>query len=1051
MLLLSFSLVVAPVLAQASAQGSAHAQVADNLYIFVFKNGAAQQDITVAVGETEKMTNEFGLANFSLPANEYEVGYYKNDQLFALTEINLLEDQQSQIFLTLTQDGEEKGEKIELDLPLAAYKQKFEQKEIKQQTGPKGTLKLKLTDSKTKQPVSKAKLFFKGYAVEASSDENGVATVELSEGKYDISVIHPKYIMKVLKDIKVKPEATQQHEAKLVKADIMLEEFVVTAPSVEGSLASSLADLKDSDVLGDAISSEQFSKSGDSSASGALKRVTGITVVDGKFVYIRGLGERYSTILLNDLHIPSPEPTKRVVPLDIFPTSVIQEMSIQKTHSSNLPGTFAGGTVLITTKDIPKEDNYIKGSIGLSFDESIGKTVKHNPDNSSGVPSAILKHSNNFGILTEEVKLGSTVLAEGLTAAEKETLNRSMMSYRSYGLRDRKVKPGKSVAVSMGQSFKTSGGLKYGLAGSVYYKNEEASVTGKIDDYQYNPSNGENIHIKTSDGQVFGMRNTYGGLISLGLDNQHGQLLKYTLLSLNESMDVSVFGENTKLVEDTYHERTYLQYTEQELSAHQFNGQHKFSFGSESSKDQFFQNLIVNWGAEYAKAGRLEPGTFEYEYKQENDEMVVDAKKLFYLYSDLSDEVINYRVDVTMPFKFKNRKNHTKLGFFDYRKSRDLDNRRFKIKYDNTQDTSAIDDALSVSNAENEKIDVLDSYKPDDFYTANQNVLAFYVNQLISPVEKMDVSFGLRQENSVQKLKVGQQQETYKLETSDLLPSLGATWRFNDEHQLRFGYSNTISRPDFREFSPNRYKDPLTGYIIFGYENLKYTTINNFDIKYEWYPSFDETFSIALFRKNFANPIETVRTISDVDVETSYRNAESATSTGVEVGFRKNLKGLSKKLAHYYVSGNYTLIDSQINLNKDAPENKNDQFIPFLTTEKRAMQGQSPYVANIQVGYDNFFTRRSAVLLYNVYGERISELGIFGNPDIYEQPFHKLDFVVKWGLNDTYDEQEKKIGYDLTFKAENLLNSAKTRTQGDKTTFQSYPGRFYSMTFSMKY
>ena len=461
--------------------------------------------------------------------------------------------------------------------------------------------------------------------------------------------------------------------------------------------------------------------------------------------------------------------------------------------------------------------------------------------------------------------------------------------------------------------------------------------------------------------------------------------------------------------------------------------------------------MIINWGAEYAQAGRLEPGTFEYEYKEENDEMVLDAKKLFYLYSKLDDEVINFRLDIALPFKFNQRKNHTKIGFFDYRKSRDLDNRRFKIKYDNTLDTSSVDDALSESNVENDTIDVLDSYKPDDFYTAKQNVLAFYVNQLISPVEKLDVSFGLRQENSVQELQVGQQEDVYKLETNDLLPSMGATWRFNDEQQLRFGYSNTISRPDFREFSPNRYKDPLTGDIIFGYEKLKYTTINNFDVKYEWYPSFDESISIALFRKNFTDPIETVRTISDVDIETSYRNAESATSTGIELGFRKNLKGLWKNLEHYYVAGNYTYIDSQINLNKDAPENQNDQFIPFLTTEKRAMQGQSPYVVNVQFGYDNFYTRRSAVLLYNVYGERISALGINGNPDVYEQPFHKLDFVVKWGINDTYDEQEKKIGYTLTFKASNLLDSAITMKQGEKTSLQYSPGRTFSLNFSMKY
>lgn len=1019
------------------------AQAQDNLYIFVFKNGEAQKNVTISVGGQEKITNEFGLANFMLPAAEYEVGYYKKSELFALTEINLLADQQSQIFLTLTKDGE----RVELDLPLEAYEQNFEQKDIKEQTGPKGVLKFRLQDAKSEKSVANAKLFFKGYSIEATSDESGIANVELSEGKYDISVIHPKYIMKVLKNIEVKAESTQNENVKLVKSDIVLDEFVVSAPSVEGSLASSIADLKDSDVMADAISSEQFSKSGDSSASGALKRVTGITVVDGKYVYIRGLGERYSTILLNDLHIPSPEPTKRVVPLDIFPTSVIQEMSIQKTHSSNLPGTFAGGTVLIATKDIPKEDNFVKAAVSLNVNAATGKSVAYNPDNSKRLPSIILDYSDNFGELTKEVKLGSEVIAEGLTDEERDDLYRQMVNYRSYGLSNRKLKPGKGISFSLGQSFKTSSGLKYGVAGSLYYTTKEKSAFIEKDEYQYSDTNDSDTHIESAEFDVTKLKEKYGGLVSVGLDNQKGQAAKYTFLSLTEFEELTNSGRKNDLDDEEFNERVYLQYTEKRLSAHQLNGQHEFG----KSKDKYFDNIVINWGAEFANASRLEPGTFEYEYKEESIGLVLDAKKLFYLYSDLSDEVINYRVDFKLPFKYKNRDNHTKFGIFDYRKSRNLDNRRFKIKYSKTMDTSSVDQALSESNVDNGAIEVLDSYKPDDFYTAEQNVLAFYVNQLISPMEKLDLSLGLRKESSVQKLQVGEEEDVYELDTSDILPSLGLTWRFNNERQIRFAYSNTISRPDFREFSPNRYKDPLTGNIIFGYAELKYTKIDNVDFKYEWYPSFDETLSIALFGKKFTNPIETVRTISDVDIETSYRNAKSATSIGLELGFRKNLQALSKKLKHYYVGGNYTYIKSKIDLDKNAPENINDQFIPNLTTEKRAMQGQSPYVINFQIGYDNFFTRRSAVLLYNVYGERISALGIDGNPDIYEQPFHKLDFVIKWGLNDTYDEQEKKIGYGLSFKASNLLNSAITRKQGNQTSYKYRPGRSFSLSFSMKY
>ncbi len=309
----------------------------------------------------------------------------------------------------------------------------------------------------------------------------------------------------------------------------------------------------------------------------------------------------------------------------------------------------------------------------------------------------------------------------------------------------------------------------------------------------------------------------------------------------------------------------------------------------------------------------------------------------------------------------------------------------------------------------------------------------------------------MRSEQSTQTLIVGAEQEKSELETSDTLPFFITNYRLSGEHQFRFGLSQSISRPDFREFSPNRYKDPLTGDIIFGYAGLKPTEITNLDFKYEFFPSFDEFYSFGLFAKDFVNPIETVRNKADEDIEVSYRNAKSATSTGLEFGFRKSLNGVNSWLENYFVSGNYAYIESEISLDKSAPENVNDSFIPFLTSDNRPMQGQSPYVANLKFGYDNFFTKKSAILLYNVYGKRISSLGINGNPDTYEQPFHRLDFVVKWALNDTYDEQEKKIGLEVSLKLKNILDKDIERTQGSDVVEKYKPGRSLALGFSMKY
>jgi hypothetical protein len=1011
----------------------------ENLFIFVFKEGVAQSNINVKVGDESSKTDEFGVAAFTLPAGDHEVGYYKGGELFALTDVALLEIVSSQVFLNLTNQGES----VELDLPLSAYEQDFDHQDVKPQTGPKGNLIFSVRDSANDAAVSGAKLFFKGYAIDAITDEKGIATVELAAGDYDISVIHPTYVMQVSKDVSVRAETDNEHAVKLIKADIVLDEFVVSAPFVEGSLASNIAELKDSDVVGDAISSEQFSKSGDSDAAGALKRVTGITIVDDKFVFVRGLGERYSTVLLNGLEVPSPEPTKRVVPLDIFPAGVIQSMDIQKTFSSDIPGTFGGGTILINTKDIPKEDNYISGSISVTVNDATGNDVVHNPDNDQSLPGILLNLSDGFKALTNEVKVGDLVLAEGITAAERTALDKAMVSYRSYGITETKLDPGTSLSTSFGQSFKTSGGMKYGFAGNLYYKNEQNNSADVTENTQADAN-------QRDKDKTFGktvLNEKLGGLVSFGLEPTSNSKIKYTFVGLNEEEDQTKQSQIYDYLEERSSEKVLLRYTEKELYSHQLSGEGLLGEKSGSLLDA----LNLSTALSFSSATRLEPGTFEYVYKESNSGsgLAIDKNKMFYQYSNLEDEVLNFRADASLPFTLNGQDNKISWGSYFLSKERTLDNRRFKFSYNPIEDdTRAIDDILVDSLAVTERLDLTSNYRQEDAYLAEQSLVAFYVNALISPFNALDLNFGFRQEQSTQDLEVGIEEdslESYSLETSDTLPFFGATFRVSDEHQFRFAYSNTLTRPDFREFSPTRYKDPETDYVVRGNPDLKYTEITNIDFKYEWFPSFDEFLSFGLFTKSFTNPIETVRSVPDEDIEISYVNAEGADSFGFELGFRKSLDGLLGDLEHYFVEGNYAWIHSEVQLNQSDIDSYG------LTTNDRAMQGQSPYVTNIKFGYDNFFTRRSAMFLYNVFGKRIYALGVDGVADAYEQPFQRLDFVVKWGLNDTYDEQEKKIGYTVSLKIKNLLDQDEETLQGGQVANLESPGRSATVGFSMKF
>jgi hypothetical protein len=415
--------------------------------------------------------------------------------------------------------------------------------------------------------------------------------------------------------------------------------------------------------------------------------------------------------------------------------------------------------------------------------------------------------------------------------------------------------------------------------------------------------------------------------------------------------------------------------------------------------------------------------------------------------------VDNNRIDFTLPYKHNGNDNYTAFGLFDYHKSRTLDNRRFKAEHQLGTDVfEDIDSVFTQDTVDNGDLVLTSNYRPADAYTANQDVTAFYVKQLLSITKDLDMLAGIRQESSTQQLIDTKSGVPYDpLETNDALSSLSFNYSINNENKIRLGFSNTLSRPDFREFSPNRYKDPITEDIVFGYPELKYTTINNLDLKYEWYLSYDEIFSVGLFLKDFTNPVETIVN-QDPDSQSgkkivSFRNAEGATSKGFEMSIRKKLNFFGDSFSNYFIASNFALIDSSIQLDK----NSDDVMIKELSTTDRAMQGQSPYVLNIHLGYDNLNTGRSAILLYNEFGKRIVALGSYGAPDYYEYPFRKLDFVVKWQLNDTYDLQVKKIGYSLDFKLTNILDAKREVRQGDVVVETYKPGVGFTLSFSMKY
>ena len=993
------------------------------LSVLVFKNGAPVANAEVSVdGAASFVTDKDGEAYIITPEGGHKIAVVVKENGkplgVAMKSISVVANKNTQVIVTLTSTGSLSG--IDVEAPDAAAMAEAAPEETKALKT--GTLMAQVLSAEDGKPVANARVFVRGSSIDIKTDKEGRFSVDLPEGERTLSIIHTEYSSQTL-SVAIIGDETLMKRYEMTPASLEMEEFVVLAPHIEGSVAAVIAEERTSDAVSDVLGSEEFSKSGDSSVASALKRVSGITIVGGKYVYVRGLGDRYSTVMLNDLHVPSPEPTKRVVPLDIFPTTVVENIAIQKSFTGDLPASFGGGTVLIRSKDIPAAgDGYLSVGMELIVNDSIGEEGTTNGDNSTGLPSSVINGGN---------------LVSG------DAVTQDVLNYRTLNHESTSIVPGGKFEVAAGKSFAVTDDISIGASGTLYYKSTSEYDESTYNKFFYDLNTDSIYHDNETDNAITTLHTEMGGMLNLGINYDELNKLKYTFFTTNHTSDRTVLSSINYTGSQEDREKTYLEYVENGLTTHQISGVNEFRFSN--STDGYFDNIKIDWALENATAFRDEPGTVSYNYLYQTSGLNWD-RKTWYYYFILDDEVKNYRADMTLPFKFNDNDNYTKAGVFIYNKSRDFDSRRFKMLSSNFSDMPQDMDTIYDLYAND--LDFSASYRSTDSYQATQDVTAFYLKQLLSVTHDIDVIASVRYESSEQQLTDAA--AVYDpLETSDLFPSLGLTWRTSENTQMRLGYSTTISRPDFREFSNTRYIDPVTENEVYGNPDLEATYIDHFDLKYEWYMEADEMLSLALFGKEFTHPIEKVIKRNDGQANTfeeTYQNADSATSYGVEVDFRKRFGFISDDLQKLLFASNVALIESNIQLNSD-PTNA---FTSRLTTTDRAMQGQSPYVINLTFGYDDPDSGDSALFLFNQIGERIVSLGTDHNEDIYEQPFAKLDFVTQWKLNN-YFFKNSAFNYSIKLKANNILDSEKKFTQGDLTTLVTKPGREVSMSLKITY
>lgn len=771
------------------------------------------------------------------------------------------------------------------------------------------------------------------------------------------------------------------------------------------------------DQIANVVGEEQFTRSGDSNIAESLKRVSGLSTVSGKYVYVRGLGERYATTLLNGAILPSPEPINRVVPMDLFPTAILDSVLVQKTYSAAYPSEFGGGVLQLRTKKSTDEFFWTFASTAgvidnATFKDSLtmsgGSTDWLGYDDGHRQPSAALLNAtaNN-----NQLKVKSRFTGVGVSKEELEAVGESFNNQYTPAVED--APANFNLSTSLGNYHDIgSTGMKFNYLASLDYSN--SWDTNRIERNTYVP--GSLGLVQQEDMDFTGTENSIdvSGIFSAGLDFNENHNVRLTSVVLRKTDD-RVFRTTGDTEAGSEVEINEIQWVERELASHQLQGDHFFPW---------FNEFVFNWRYSEITATREAPDNRLYRYDAGEFSSRVDGN--LRNFDALEDNASELGLDFTMAFYGPlNTIITPKVGYVSSEKTRDSEIRRFGFAFNGplANDISLLvkplEEILTPENITEQGFLIRELTRPTDNYKANNNLEAFYGQVEVNFDDRLRLTFGGRQEDFDQvsttfDLFRPTSAAVAELKQKRFLPAFSATYIHYD-HQFRLAYSETVSRPDFRELSTSPFIDPETGREIFGNPNLDITSITNFDFRWEWYFDFTDYISLGVFYKEFVDPIEAT-IFSPVDRKVTYINAASAENQGIELEGYKRLDFLGPLGEDFYIQGNVSYIDSSVEI-RDADRGS-------LTSTSRALQGQSDILFNAQIGYEPY-SGTTATLLYHYFGDRIAEVGIEGAPDLIQEGYGELNFIFIKELN---------RNWQVTAKAKNILDARSEITQGSLLT-----------------
>ncbi|MNK13779.1 TonB-dependent Receptor Plug Domain protein [compost metagenome] len=904
-----------------------------------------------------------------------------------------------------------------------------------------GKISGKVSDKKTGETLIGVTVKIKGTTKGSSTDVEGRYVIgALAAGKYTIEASYVGYTTKNITDVEVKDGSSTVVDLVMDDSnDQKLNEVVITASVKKESINTLYANQKSSISISSGISAELIRKSPDRNTSEVLKRVSGASIQDNKFIIVRGLSDRYNSAMLNNAVLPNTEVDKKAFSFDILPSNLIDAIVVNKTASADIPGDFSGGVVQVTTKDFP-DNPFLNFSLGTSYNtQSAFKDFQKASGSKNGTFGSYNKDRNipaSFPSRAEYLALP----IEGRVALSKQFAN-------NWGYENVKSILGPAFQANYGTTKVFKDDSRFGTVLSLSYryderlkKSDQKAYTGEALGDQFS----DNIYnYNTNIGALANFAYSWG-TNKIALKNIYNRVLENQFIS-REGIDDS----QSKFL------RTADYILQRSLISNQLSGNHVLSAESK---------IKLDWNLNFANTNRKEPGFKRMEYEQDGSNSgytiasvpssgQADPNLGGNFNSKLNENLYGGSLDITVPVKWFHDNNKIKFGYFGQYRKRDFAARVLGFVRNGAFDNSLLnlpqDQIFASSNIRENGFVLSDITNGTDAYDANSFLNAGYVMFDGYLTEKLRLGIGARFESYNQKLNsIDNSSNPLALDTTyvNVLPSANLIYNLTEKANIRLSASQTVGRPEFREIAPFSFYDFNKNATVLGNPKLKQSKTTNFDLGYAVYPSSGQVFSVSAFYKEFELPIEQTLQIGTSGRTFGYTNSKSATLYGVEMEFRRPLDFIAEELSNITFSTNASYMKSEVKVAKTI--NK---------TGIRPLQGQSPYLINAGLMYNSKKENSTGVsLLFNRIGKRIWAVGNVQDPDIYENPRNVLDLQLSQKF--AKSRAELKLNYSDILnnkaiyyqKVKGSDPNASFDAKKDNINISDRFGSTFSLTFSYK-